>query len=371
MTHMLGDYRRVRWELPMDFLEKSHYLRVVNTLHWQSSPGYPYCLDVPTNGDLFRVVDGKPSPVATDRVWVLVQRRLLEKEADPIRLFIKPEPHKLKKLNVGAYRLISSVSVIDQIIDHMLFDEMNHRMIQNYMMIPPKVGWTPYKGGWKVVPMNWLSLDKSAWDWSMEAWICELILRVREESSLSKDHPKWEDWKRLAKWRYSLLYGCPEFVTSLGMYLKQKLPGVQKSGCVNTISDNSMAQDILHIRACLESSQRVTEQWTMGDDTYLEPVSNLDDYVEKLGQYCHLKPAARSGEFAGFRFVADRVEPMYKGKHAFNLLHFDSANREMLDSYQLMYHRSLDRSGMKNAINQLKEQEVDENWLDGIWDGEA
>lgn len=41
-------------------------------------------------------------------------------QCDPIKVFVKQEPHKRKKLDEGRLRLISSVSLIDTIIDRIL-----------------------------------------------------------------------------------------------------------------------------------------------------------------------------------------------------------------------------------------------------------
>lgn len=364
---MIERYSPIKWALPSDFLTYEHYLRVVREkVSWKSSPGYPYLLDTPTNEVMFGVVNGVPSEAALERVWVLVQDRIRDPTPDPIRLFIKPEPHKVKKLVDGAYRLISSVSVIDQIVDHMLFDQMNDLMTANFVDIPPKIGWSPVNGGWKIVPRNWLSMDKKHWDWGCQPWIFELLYTFRARMCTNRDSPHWPEWVRLAQGRYKALYGDPLFVTSLGVKLRQKQPGVQKSGCVNTLADNSIAQDLLHIRVCLETDQPITYQWTMGDDTYVEPLKKLKEYVELMQQFVHLKDVECDNSFAGFRFYPDRVEPMYKGKHAFNLLHFDPSNLEMIASYQLMYHQSTDPlfgEALKSVGTDDREEHLDLIWV--------
>lgn len=195
LSQMRELYKAARWELPEDFLERSHYERVVREkINWQSSPGYPYLLTAPTNERFFEVVDGEPGPAALGRVWQLVQARIAAPEADPIRLFIKPEPHKKKKLQQGAYRLISSVSVVDQIIDQMLFAPMNDRLVAEVLQVPSKAGWSPYGGGWKIFPRGWVSMDKTAWDWSAQPWIFQQLLEVRKALCDSKSDPRWPKW---------------------------------------------------------------------------------------------------------------------------------------------------------------------------------
>lgn len=343
VNRLVGKYEPVRWLIPDDLFSFEHYKRTVkNKIHWRSSPGYPYLLEASTNGQLFEVgLDGEPSEQALNRFWLLVDKRIRELDCDPIRLFIKPEPHKRKKLDNGAYRLISSVSVIDQIIDQMCFSEMNDKMVENYHVIPSKVGWAPYCKGYTMVPKHWVSIDKSAWDWSMQPWLFEIILEARKELCGNPDHCLFNEWNRVAAARYKLLFGNPVFVTSGGVLLRQLNPGVQKSGCVNTIYDNSFAQDILHDRVCIETQQIATEQWTCGDDTYLQVPEKLEEYILAMGQFSHVKEFAKTGEFCGNIYKTQRVQPSYMGKHIFNMLHADPEfQQDLVDSYYLMYHKS-------------------------------
>lgn len=354
-----------RWRIPDDFLQKSHFDRVVRDLEWNSSPGYPYCLNTPTNRILFSAgEEGVPDPSALEQVYLLVQERLADRTSDPVRLFIKPEPHSIRKLEQGRYRLISSVSVVDQIIDHMLFGDMNEVMIKNHVFLPTKPGWVPYVGGWKFVPMRkMVSCDKSAWDWTVKPWLieCELELRIRLCENMTPE------WKELAIWRYERLFFENTFVTSGGLFLKQKQPGVMKSGCVNTITSNSLMQVLLHLRVAHERGVHLGEFWAMGDDVMQELQD--DDYFELLSQYCSLKQVDRLVEFAGMRYYGSRTEPQYHGKHAFNLLHQDEKwHAETAASYALLYHRSKYRGTMRAILSQLGDL-PDFETLDQIWDG--
>lgn len=115
-------------------MTESHFRRVAYEIEWT---GYPYCLQHPTNRAFLQVKDGIPSDSALNFLWTLVRIRLSERDSDLIRLFIKPEPHKLSKLES------QSISVVDQIIDQMIFGSCNDRMIDNCQDIPSKAGWTP------------------------------------------------------------------------------------------------------------------------------------------------------------------------------------------------------------------------------------
>lgn len=361
-------FKSAVWRIPEDFLERSHFDRVVKEkLDWTSSPGYPYLRRAPTNRDLFRVVDGIPDQTASNKIWLTVQARLLERDADCIRLFIKAEPHKLKKIEQGRFRLISSVSVVDQIIDHMLFGDFNETLIQNWPYVPNRPGWSQYVGGWRAMPMEtWVALDKSGWDWSMQLWLAEIVLQIREMLCENVT----DQWKELAQWRYTKLFVNPQFITSGGLIFNQVKPGVMKSGCVNTIADNSIMQVVLHVRASLMADVNIGEIITMGDDTLQRRVDKFDAYLSALGQFCHVKQAVPANEFAGFRFHGMSCEPLYKGKHAFNLLHVDdSVIESVCDSYVLMYHRSSYRDWIRSLFEEMDLKVRPKSWCDMIFDG--
>lgn len=364
------------WTLPQDFLEFTHFRRVVDTLDWNSSPGYPYMRTAPDNRRFFCVdADGIPDPGRLLEVWSIVQERLRNGEPDHIRLFVKLEPHKLKKLDEGRYRLISSVSVIDQLVDHMLFDELNNKMVDNYAEIPAKVGWSFTKGGWMQMPKEkWVALDKSAWDWTVRPWMLEMCLHFRDMMYVGSRGADYELWRELAERRYKELYDSPTFITSGGAVLRQLSKGVQKSGCVNTIADNSLMQVLLHLRCCFETNQKPEWLLVMGDDTLQRPQQDMSRYLECMGQYCLVKAPVLANEFAGLRFLGERVEPLYKGKHAFTILHLieDAELRtHFANSYLLLYHRSLHSLVIRTLFEEMGiEGLVTEDELDFIYDCE-
>ena len=94
-----------------------------------ASPGVPWMKLASSNGVLMREYGGI--------VWKCVEQRLkalctcvcdempaeeLVKAGlcDPIRVFVKNEPHSSKKLEEGRVRLIMSVSIVDQLVERVL-----------------------------------------------------------------------------------------------------------------------------------------------------------------------------------------------------------------------------------------------------------
>nr|QZZ63302.1 hypothetical protein [Vespula vulgaris luteo-like virus 1] len=331
-------------EIPADFLTREHFYRVLSEVEMSSSPGYPYMRRAPTNKILFGFDGEVYDQSKAELIWFTVQERIRiilcgeldsPMASDPIRLFIKPEPIKLEKAREGRYRLISSVSVVDQIIDLMLFNDQNQSLYKHFWKTPSRVGWSPYNGGWKFLDQfERISLDKKAWDWTAQPWLFHVVFQFR-----ARHVTDWR-WLQLAAARYKILLQ-PTFVTSGGVLLKQKAPGVMKSGCVNTIADNTMMQAILHYRCCLLSNQPLGTIDVMGDDTVQDRLLDEQSYLYYLKQFCLVKEVSRSVEFAGMLFKGPNVIPLYKGKHAFNLLHVDEdVLPDMAVSYSLLYHRS-------------------------------
>lgn len=364
----------VRWSVPEDFLSKQHFLRVVGEkIDWNSSPGFPYMLRYCDNRSFFGVRNGQPSPNRLEEVWSLVDLRLKTRDSDPIYLFVKPEPHKLSK--AGKKRLISSVSVIDQIIDHMIDDPFNEAIVANSLFGSVKVGWTHLGGGWKVFPKGGLSIDKTGWDWTMRWWLQCMCFEIRK-NSCAHAGDLFDRWLDVAAWRYKELFKTPRLVLPDGTELRQVHPGVMKSGSVKTIVDNSIAQILLHERVLAELPEDLGEApgdffWVMGDDTYQSKPRSLKLYLERLGQYCIVKEYNTEQEFAGNRYVQmGRIEPMYKGKHAFKLLYADpKVQADLATAYSLLYHRSAERDAIRKIVKAFGEPPTLER-LDEIYDGE-
>lgn len=340
----------VKWAIPDDFLTENHFRRVVMSgIVWNSSPGYPYKRIAGDNAGFFGAVNGIPNPDRMRLIWQMVQDRLVNRDCDPIYLFIKQEPLPARKID--RKRLISSVSVIDQIIDHMLFDGFNDAVVANAADGAIKVGWTPHSGGWKLMPRKGHSIDKSTWDWTMMPWLINLCLRVRELTCLPSPH--FDLWLELATWRYGCLFNNPLFVEPGGKLFRQRRPGVMKSGSVVTIIDNSIAQLLLHLRV-LDILELDNDGWfwAMGDDTRQKFIANLKRYLEVLSRFCRVRSVTEECEFAGFRFSPGKLEPLYQAKHAYILLHADpKVELDLVQAYSLLYHRSDHRDAVRKLVS--------------------
>lgn len=210
---------------------------------------------------------------------------------DPIRLFVKQEPHKQSKLDEGRYRLIMSVSLIDQLVARVLFQRQNKSEIALWSAIPSKpgfglstedqtlkfmevlagtVGSSPQE-----ICDNWRSLlvptDCSGFDWSVAEWMLADDMEVRNRLTI--------DCNELTRHLRSVWLQCISnsvLCLSDGTIIAQEYPGVQKSGSYNTSSSNS--------RIRVMAAYHCGASWAiaMGDDALEAPDTDLDKY-KKLG----------------------------------------------------------------------------------------
>lgn len=360
--------KKARWRIPSDFLQFSHYVRAAFQMDLTSSTGYPYTIYYPTVGSFLGMKDGEI--IDKQRfllAWQAVKKQIECKRSDPIRIFIKPEPHSASKLKEERYRIISAVSVVDHLIDHMLHSDMNDAMIANHLDLPTCVGWSPYNGGYKIFAYDApIALDRSSWDWTVRKWMQDAILRVRERLCENIN----PDWMELAKFRYEAMFGNCTYVTSAGAHYRQKFTGVQKSGQYNTITDNSLGQVLLDSLVNLKLGRSPSPSFKcMGDDTIQEIDGDMGEYIEELGKWCKLKQPLYSREFCGLNFDG-AIEPVYSGKHAFRLLHCkDKFAPEIADSYRLFYHRSSMKEKLSRIFDDLAPSRMTPTQFSEIWEG--
>nr|BBL52490.1 P1-P2 fusion protein [Persimmon polerovirus] len=215
----------------------------------------------------------------------LVQQGL----CDPVRLFVKGEPHKQSKLDEGRYRLIMSISLVDQLVARVLFQNQNKREIALWRAIPSKPGMGLSTDGQvedflvslsellgkdvSEVLSNWhdliLPTDCSGFDWSVSDWMMEDEMEVRNRLTLGCT-------PLLVRLRKSWLTCILNSVLCLsdGSLIAQRVPGVQKSGSYNTSSSNS--------RIRVMAAYHCGASWAiaMGDDALESRDGDLSKYAE-------------------------------------------------------------------------------------------
>lgn len=313
-----------------------------------STPGYCQLKDFgTTNGEILGW-DGLNYDVErVDLVRTIVRSRfdrLLagKLEADDLKVFVKQEAHKLKKLQEGRVRLISAVSLIDTFIDRILFGWLGRRVLDTAGRTPCLVGWSPVRGGWvqlndrfKNAPV--VCIDKEAWDWTVPGYLVDMWEDVLQE--LAVGAAPW--WRELVNRRFTMLFEKPVFQFEDGTRVRQTVRGVMKSGCYLTIILNSLSQSLLHYltNERLGKPMAKHQPYTIGDDTVQDSFPELREYVEtmeKLGPKLKGAKVQHFVEFAGFAFDGKVCWPAYWQKHLFNLAHSKQLG-DVLRSYQYLY----------------------------------
>lgn len=225
----------------------------------------------------------------------LVQKGL----CDPIRVFVKGEPHKQAKLDEGRYRLIMSVSLVDQLVARVLFQEQNKLEIALWKAIPSKPGmglstdaqvteFMQSLSQYVQVPVedlvyNWekhvLPTDCSGFDWSVSDWLLQDEMEVRNRLTLKNN-------ELTRKLRSCWLKCLSNSVLALsdGSLYAQRVPGVQKSGSYNTSSTNSRIRVMCAYYAGASWCIAMGDDALESVDTDLSVYKNIGLKVEVSGQ---------------------------------------------------------------------------------------
>lgn len=292
------------------------------------------------------------SPAAGDadpeRVLLLKQavaaRLSAPEDPDPIRVFVKHEPHKELKLQEGRYRLISAVSVVDTMCDRIMLGWLQRRALETVGRTPVALGWSPVGGGaeWLVdlfAGRDTRALDMTAWDWRIPGWLLRLMLQIIQELALGAPD-FWRTWIE-ARWRS--LFRDAVFCFKDGTVVQQPGWGVMKSGCFMTILLNSLGQVVRHNIVARRLALPSLDYVVIGDDQTIENFPEFDKYEAMTRELGFLLKESEIStgmvRFAGYEFAPDyRFWPEYAKKHVFKVTHTSQDKLpDVLDSYQLLY----------------------------------
>lgn len=323
--------------MPDDWDTEAAFDRAIHRLNKTSSPGIPFCKEQPTIGKWLGWDGIKCDPDQRARLWHYVQQVMEGTYEHQYRVFIKSEMHSAKKAREKRWRLIMASSLPVQVVWQMLFGYLNDQLNDQIYETPSFHGFIMCGGGWKslrrYLRLNRMTkcIDKQAWDINSPGWVYWAILILR--IMLCKN-PN-EKWNKIA-WRlYKDAYKNSVLVFPEGQIFRQLIEGIMKSGLVNTISDNTIAQLLLHIGACLRAGCKITPMIATGDDTTQELVT--DDYLEHLEKLgCKVKEVVEGYQFMGFDH--EKFTPMYPEKHLAALMVQKPEHvEETLDAYMHIY----------------------------------
>lgn len=303
-----------------------------------------------TNKEIFKCIDGTIDESRLIIVYETVKLRIESLfsggKSDPLKVFVKQEPHKLDKLRDERYRLIAGVSLIDSIIDRILFKPYFDKVKDTIGHHPIMIGWSPVNDGVNIFHSlmggyheKYVCIDKSAWDWTFPSWLFDALLEIIIDTHI--EPPSF--WIELSRIRFKQLFEEPVWQFKDGLQVKQPVKGVQKSGCYLTILLNSMAQLYLHHLVSIRIKLDFIPFLCLGDDTIQVMDENLiKPYVselEKLGFKVKIN-VSDVAEFCGYYLHKTKYLPAYRDKHAFKLRHLTLEEEVLIQTlrcYQVNY----------------------------------
>lgn len=245
----------------------------------ESSPGYPWMRVARTNAGFleFYGFDNIALMVLSrlralrDVPFVNAVQAVEDNLCDPIRLFVKNEPHSREKVAQRRFRLIASVSIIDQLVERLLFAAQNKAEIDRWEQIPSKPGMGLHDEGLIALESEMskfrrpVETDVSGFDWSVKYWALHMdaVARLRLAGYATPITMTPETattaYEALVLRRVQCLAQAV-LLTTDGHVFEQVEPGIQKSGSYNTSSTNSRMRVMM---AFMAGAERVM---AMGDD---------------------------------------------------------------------------------------------------------
>lgn len=296
----------------------------------EASPGSPCAMVANRNDILLQKMGERFNDEVLDRIERILaipvdelsvmgrKERLDRGLMDPVRVFVKNEPHKIEKIQQGRVRLIMSVSLTDKVIEMLISRHVCKLEIANWILIPSKPGigfseldnLSVYEDVTECgLPMCYA--DVSGWDLNVKDWMirdeAEGIIKLCDNTSV--------DWAHLMRAK-AFLESESIFQFSDGEMVMPTFKGIVNSGKLRTSRGNSF----IRVRVADLVGSRKT--LAAGDDT----VENcVDQAVEKYARYgIVLKeyvPIDDSFEFCSHVYQKGRTYAVNAEKMVMNLLH--------------------------------------------------
>lgn len=336
-----------------------------------SSPGFPWNMLGADNGAVLETNGAE--------VWAEVERRMTYQRdhadeitkmspeelvkkgvCDPIKIFIKKEPHSLKKVVSGMYRIIASVSLVDQLVCRMISTRQNKVEIMNWTTCPSKPGMGLNDEGMQRIAAtaqnildhgSIMETDVSSWDWTVQDW--ELRMDAEARAKLCGAKEGSTVYKLLMV--HAHVVSNSVYTDSDGNMFAQTVSGGQLSGDYNTSSTNSRMRVILSMVARHLVNPEYTEQFakdlmisSMGDDTFEIWLEHIAKMMEELGHIVknvHQRFSIKDLEFCSQKWLENHLAyPTTASKTFFRFLshRVDDANYPEYLAQLMWYIRNME-----------------------------
>jgi hypothetical protein len=232
---------------------------------------------------------------------------------DPVKVFLKDEPHSEKKILSGKLRLIASVSLKEQIKTKIFANSQNKAEIATWGSCPSKPGLGLHDEGLRVIAANARNIlrrglkincsDISGWDWSMQYWEIMLDAKIRCRLAGSTEHSVFGLFTR----QHAHFVAASVFVTPDGVMHEQTVLGGQLSGDQNTSPTNSRGRICASLFARLLAGEPLILDGEFdinaaGDDCFERDFPGLKEGLEIIGH--KVKDTTIYSSVEGFEFCS-------------------------------------------------------------------
>jgi hypothetical protein len=329
-----------------DIIEKRTKWFAAREVPHTSKPGIPYSslgnnnADIlPNNIDLIAeavyerlqlLSEATPEELSEATPQELVQKGY----CDPVRVFIKREPHSLRKVSSKRWRLIFAISIVDQLVERILCSEQNKTEIQQWNNCPSAPGLSlsnddDLKALYERIMIkcqgkSFAEADVTGWDWSVKEW--ELKLEAEMRIELGNFSPLAASIIRARFICVSRsVYAFPD-----GELYVLKGNGVQLSGCYNTSSTNSRIRVLVALLAGAE--------WAvaMGDDSVEGYSPGAEAIYARLGHPLKMYVERTNNfEFCSMQFQDGPIHPVDGTKTLFRLIEQKNITPELVRQFDM------------------------------------
>jgi len=271
-----------------------------------------------------------------------------------VRIFIKQEPHSLKKILSDRLRLIMNSGLSDIVCDRICLEQLASKEVDVWEKIPSKAGMGLDDDNIKRlragIPEGVESTDAKAWDWHVSEWLMRAAADVE-----CKQYGVSVDSHLGHLIHMSVVLTCRKvWLTGTGHLFEQRTPGAQESGSRLTACRNSKMRVLLgHLAGALFVA-------AMGDDSvekWRDRVFDPEGNYARMGfeMEVAILPEGVQYEFCSHHFLGDGTAvPLNWAKTLYRLLsHLPDKLLRMQFSYEMRHSPELPRL----------EKWIDEHWV--------
>nr|UHS71988.1 MAG: hypothetical protein 1 [Luteoviridae sp.] len=272
----------------VDYDKESGIIDVINSsiIQPEKASGYPYC-------ECGQVINKQVLAAYGVKGFAQLVLNKWNDLVVIIKVFLKGEPTKKKKLDRGMPRCICGLPVDVTVKHASVFRRLTIQLVKVWKQTPVKYAFAPANPGHiehlaSVLPGQVWESDKSNWDYAMLQWIADVTRDVVKLLALR--HPDWteEQHKKYlqdVEQCFDQVFKHAKYRTSDGHLFTTKDTGIMKSGWFMTIAANSIAQVVVHVMTCIRLGMTDDEILALaivagGDDVNQEPVpAGRDAYI--------------------------------------------------------------------------------------------